>query len=246
MELLLLTLLAVFIVSSVSLIGVFFISFNRKILKKIVSVLVAFASGALLGSAFLHLIPEAYAACECQLVFILILAGILLFFLMEKILYWRHCHDDQCDIHAFTYLNIIGDAVHNFIDGIIISAAFLGGIPLGITTTVAILAHEIPQEIGDFAILVHGGFSRKKALFFNFLSALVAVLGVFVGHFLAGQVSNFTPYLLAFSAGGFIYIAGSDLIPELHKTKHIKGSMVQFFFLTFGIVLMWVLGNVFG
>lgn len=246
MELLALTLLAVLIVSSISLVGVFFISLKRSLLNKILTILVAFASGALLGGAFLHLIPEAFEACECQLVYIYVLVGIILFFLIEKILYWRHCHDDECDIHAFTYMNLIGDAVHNFIDGLIISAAFIGGIPLGITTSLAILFHEIPQEIGDFAVLVHGGFSRKKALLFNFLSALVALFGVLVGHFLSGQIDNFTPYLLAFSAGGFIYIAASDLIPELHKTKHIKSSALQFIFMIVGMTLMWALTYVFG
>ncbi len=246
MYLLILILIAVFIVSLMSLTGILFISLKKKILDKILLILVAFASGALLGGAFLHLLPEAYEECACQLVFVMVLFGILFFFLMEKLLYWRHCHEGKCDVHAFTYLNLIGDGFHNFIDGLIIAAGFLASIPLGITTTLAILFHEIPQEIGDFGVLIYGGFSKKKALLFNFLSALIAVLGAIVGYFLSSLIQNITPYLLAFAAGGFIYIASSDLIPELHKTKEIRRSMVQFVFLFIGIVLMWVLGNLSG
>ena len=246
MHLLLIILFSVFIVSLMSLIGIFFISIKHKVLDKIVKYLVAFASGALLGGAFLHLLPEAYESCECQLVFLVVLGGIMLFFIMEKVLYWRHCHKGKCEIHTFTYLNLIGDAVHNFIDGLIIAAAFLGGIPIGITTTLAILFHEIPQEIGDFGVLVYGGFSKKKALLFNFFSACLALLGALIGYFLLSIIVNVIPFLLAFAAGGFIYIASSDLIPELHKTKHIKGSLIQIFFLTIGIALMWFLGRIFG
>ena len=246
MHLLIPIIIAVFIVSLMSLIGIFFISLKKKLLNKILLILVAFASGALLGGAFLHLLPEAYEECACQMVFVMVLLGIIFFFLMEKLLYWRHCHKGKCDVHAFTYLNLIGDGFHNFIDGLIIAAGFLASIPLGITTTLAIIFHEIPQEIGDFGVLIYGGFSKKKALLFNFLSALTALLGAIFGYYLSSLIQNITPFLLAFAAGGFIYIASSDLIPELHKTKEIKRSMVQFVFLFIGIALMWILGYLFG
>lgn len=246
MHLLILILISVFIVSLFSLVGIFFISLKKKLLEKTVLILVAFASGALLGGAFLHLLPEAYEECACNTVFVMVLLGIILFFLTEKILHWRHCHDGKCDVHTFTYLNLIGDGVHNFIDGLIIAAAFIGGIPLGITTTLAIIFHEIPQEIGDFGVLIYGGFAKKKALFFNFLSALTAILGAIFGYFLSAQIKDITPFLLAFAAGGFIYIASSDLIPELHKTEDIKKSMVQFVFLFMGIALMWLMKYLFG
>ena len=178
MYLLTLILIAVLIVSLISLIGIFFISLKKKILDKLLLILVAFASGALLGGAFLHLLPEAYEECACQMVFVMVLFGIIFFFLMEKLLYWRHCHKGKCDIHAFTYLNLIGDGIHNFIDGLIIAAGFLGSIPLGITTTLAIIFHEIPQEIGDFGVLVYGGFSRRKALILkcHIITTLVTIL----------------------------------------------------------------------
>jgi len=242
---LILILVSVFIVSLLSLTGIFFVALRKSVLERIVLILVAFASGSLLGGAFLHLLPEAYKGCACTATFVMVLLGILLFFVMEKVLYWRHCHREGCEEHAFTYLILIGDGVHNFIDGLIIASGFMAGIPLGITTTAAIVFHEIPQEIGDFGVLIHGGFSRKKALLFNFLSALTAVIGALFGYFLFSYIENITPFLLAFAAGGFIYIASSDLIPELHKTKDIKKSMVQFLFLFFGIVLIWALGYVF-
>ncbi|MFH1399146.1 MAG: ZIP family metal transporter [Candidatus Woesearchaeota archaeon] len=244
MHQLIIIIFAVTLVSLVSLIGILFISFKKKKLESIIISLVALASGALLGGAFLHLIPEAYEACQCEMIFIMVLAGIMLFFLLEKILYWRHCHKDHCDIHAFTYMSLVGDAVHNFIDGTILASAFITSIPLGVTTTLAIITHEIPQEIGDFGVLIHGGFTKKKALLYNFLSALVALLGAVCGYYLASTIIKFTPFLLAFAAGGFIYIASSDLIPELHKTKNVRSSLKQLFFLTLGISLMWLLKSV--
>src|SRR4030042_1115399 len=161
---LILILASVFIVSLLSFTGIFFVALRKNVLERIILILVAFASGSLLGGAFLHLLPEAYENCACNTTFVMVLLGILLFFVMEKILYWRHCHREGCEEHAFTYLSLIGDGVHNFIDGLIIASGFMAGTPLGITTTAAIVFHEIPQEIGDFGILIHGGFSRKKAL----------------------------------------------------------------------------------
>lgn len=242
---LLLLLVTVLVVSSVSLIGIFFITVKKIKLKKILNSLVAFASGTLLGGAFIHLLPEAYESCNCPSVFYFVLVGIITFFTLEKILYWRHCHDNECDVHAFTHMSIIGDSVHNFIDGIILAAAFAVSTPIGLTTALALIFHEIPQEIGDFAVMIHGGYTKKKALLFNFLSGLAALFGAIVGYFLSEQLASIIPYMLAFAAGGFIYIAGSDLIPELHKTKQIKGSIIQLTFISVGMILMWGLKFIF-
>ncbi len=233
---------AVLIVSLISLVGVFFISLSKKKLNRIVNYLVAIASGALLGGAFIHILPEIMEAGPQMFLFVLF--GILFFFLLEKIMYWRHCHDGECTVHAFTYLSLIGDAVHNFIDGIIISTAFLVSVPIGISATISIIFHEIPQEIGDFAVMIYGGFSKKKALMYNFLSGATALLGAIVGYFLS-SITGIIPILLALSAGGFIYIASSDLIPELHKTKKITASLIQFGLIIFGILVMLGLKLVF-
>ena len=174
-------LLSTFLVSLISFIGVFTLSLKEKFLNKILLILVSFAAGALIGGAFFHLLPEALEISFDLNIFVYLVVGIFVFFILERVLHWRHCHKGKCDVHPFTYLNLVGDGVHNFIDGLIIAASFLTNISLGIITTIAVIFHEIPQEIGDFGILVYGGFSRTKALFFNFLSALTAILGALVG-----------------------------------------------------------------
>ena len=226
------------LVGSISLIGILFVSMSEKWLNKLLLLLVSFASGTLLGGAFLHLIPEAVEA-ESQTMFLVIIVGILVFFLLEKFL-WRHCHERECPIHVFAYLNLVGDGVHNFIDGVIIAASFLVNVPLGITTTVAVAVHEIPQEIGDFSVLIYGGLAKTKALTYNLLSALMAVLGALSMYFFSPFLPSLS-YFLVFAAGGFIYIATTDLIPELHKEKDAWKSMAQFLFLVIGIVLMLLL-----
>jgi len=160
---------------------------------------------------------------------------------MEKYLYWRHCHKGECEIHTFTYLNLIGDGIHNLIDGLIIGASFFADIRIGVVTTAAIVLHEIPQELGDFAILVYGGFSKLKALFFNFLSALTAVLGTIIGYTFASQIGGFSAVLVPIAAGGFIYIASCDLIPELHRQPNIKSATYSMVFFISGILLMLAL-----
>lgn len=226
------------IVSSLSLIGVLFLSLSQSLFRKLLLVLVSFASGTLLGGAFLHLIPEALSTGG-ENMFIVILSGILVFFLLEKFL-WRHCHERDCPVHVFAYLNLLGDGIHNFIDGILIAASFLTSVPLGLATTLAVVSHEIPQEIGDFGILVYGGFSKGRALSYNLLSALVA----FVGALLMYSFSSYLPsssYFLMFAAGSFIYVATTDLIPELHKEHGAAKSFLQFALLVVGISLMWLL-----
>jgi zinc and cadmium transporter len=240
---LVLILTSVIAVSLVSFIGVVFLALNKKMLKSVVLLLLAFSSGSLLGGAFIHLLPESLSLFG-ESAFVYVLLGILLFFALEKFLYWRHCHEGECDVHAFVYLNLIGDGMHNFIDGMIIAASFIASIPLGISATLAIVLHEIPQEIGDFGILVYGGMERGRALMYNFFSAVTAVFGALFTYFIATSV-NLTTYLLPFAAGGFIYIASTDLIPELHKKRDIKSSLMQLVLIVLGVVLMIALKNVF-
>jgi zinc and cadmium transporter len=231
-------LLATFLVSLLSFIGVLFLSLNDKILDKLLFTLVAFASGALLGAAFLDLLPESFALGSEE-AFVFVLLGMMLFFVIEKFLRWRHCHEGKCDIHAFTYLNLIGDGIHNWIDGMVIAATFITSIELGVVTTIAVVAHEIPQEIGDFGILVYGGFKKTKALFYNFISALTAVLGAIFTYYLIQYTEYLAVLLLPLAAGGFIYIAATDLLPELHKREKMRESVIQFIFLLLGILLIW-------
>ncbi len=229
---------AVVLVSAVSLIGIITIGIKSKFFDKILILLVGFAAGGLMGGAFLHLLPEAVEMYGVESVFLYTLTGFAVFFLLERYLYWRHCHDGVCDVHIFTYLNLFGDAAHNFIDGLIIAAAFMTEIKLGVVTTLAVVFHEIPQEIGDFGILVYGGFSKKKALLFNFMCALMAVLGALLGYFLYNAIDNVSLFLIPFTAGGFIYIAASDLIPELHKQKDAKRANLAFITFILGLAFM--------
>ena len=240
-EALLYTLLSVLAVSAISLIGVITLSINSKKLHKILIYLVSFSAGALLGDVFLHLIPELIEKNKFTLqTSFLTLGGILLFFIIEKIVHWQHCHIPQNGGHShpFTITNLVGDGVHNFLDGIIIGASYLVNIPVGIATTIAVIFHEIPQEIGDFGVLLHGGFSKGKALLFNFLSALTAVVGGLIAVMASGVAPSLVNYLIPLTIGGFIYIAGSDLIPELHKNFETKKSIIEIICLAMGIAVM--------
>ncbi|HRY82915.1 MAG TPA: ZIP family metal transporter [Candidatus Moranbacteria bacterium] len=235
------TIISVIIVSLISLVGVFTLSFDQKKLYKILIYLVSFSAGTLMGDAFIHLIPEAFENSQNTVkISFSILGGILVFFLIEKIIRWRHCHEEPCvdHPHPFSYVILFGDSIHNFLDGVIIAGSFLASIPLGIATTVAVVFHEIPQEIGDFASLVYAGFSRAKALFFNFITALSAVLGAMVILSINLNPANLTSFLVPFAAGGFIYIAGTDLIPELHKHNEAKKGILQVIMFVLGIGLM--------
>jgi len=238
------TILSVLIVSLISFIGVFTLSISTKKLNKILLYFVSFAAGALLGDVFIHLIPELIEENIFTLkTSFFILGGILLFFVIEKIVHWQHCHIPQNGGHShpFVVTNLIGDGVHNFLDGLIIGASYLVNIPVGIATTVAVIFHEIPQEIGDFGVLLHGGFSKSKALLFNFLTALTAIVGGVIAVFASNIVPSITDYIIPIAIGGFIYIAGSDLIPELHKNFQIKKSIIQIIALVLGIVVMALL-----
>jgi zinc and cadmium transporter len=233
--------LSVIIVSLISLIGILYFFIEKNKLYRSLIYLVSFSAGALLGDAFLHLIPEAYENSSNQhLISIYILLGILLFFILEKTIHWRHCHEEPCETHPhpFSYIILVGDTVHNFIDGLIIGASYLVSIPIGIATTIAVVFHEIPQEIGDFSSLIYGGFSRMRALMYNFISALFAVLGAFIVLFFGENSGNLVNFLIPFAAGGFIYIASSDLIPELHKSVEIEKSIRQIIMFILGIAIM--------
>lgn len=227
------------IISLLSLVGVFTLAIKEGLLKRILLSLVGFSAGALTGGAFLHLLPESLEQLKSSETLLYALIGFSLFFLMERLFHWRHCHEGKCDIHAFTYLNLFGDGLHNFIDGLVIAASFIVSVPLGIATSIAVASHEIPQEIGDFGVLIYGGFSKQKALLFNLLSALTAVLGGVIGYYLSSVISGLSVSLLPITAGGFIYIAASDLIPELHKEKDNHKANLAFVLFMLGILFMW-------
>jgi zinc and cadmium transporter len=195
------------IVSLISFVGIISLLLKENLLNKILLLLISFSAGALIGGAFLHLIPEAVEKSGHSEVYLFVIVGFILFFILEKYLHWRHCHQGKCEIHTFTYLNLVGDGVHNFIDGLIIGSSFMVNINFGIATSFAIIMHEIPQEIGDFGVLVYGGLNKNKALFYNFLSALMAVLGTVIGYALANISDVFLKLLMPVAAGGFIYIA---------------------------------------
>lgn len=228
-----------FIVSLISLIGILTLTIKDKLLHKILFGLIGFSAGALIGGAFLHILPEALKKTESTFVFYYLIFGIILFFFMERYFYWRHCHEEgKCDVHAFTYLNLIGDGFHNFVDGMVIAVSFVASIKLGIVTTVAVLLHEIPQELGDFGVLIYGGFTKKKALLYNFISALMALVGAIAAYFISDVAVGFANFILPLTAGGFIYIATSDLIPEIHKESNRRRSTLAFIAFLFGIAFM--------
>jgi zinc and cadmium transporter len=211
-------------VSLISLIGIFSLLIKEDWLEKLLFVLIAFSAGGLVGGAFLHLLPEALEQSASQNVFIWAILGFILFFVLERYLHWRHCHKGLCEVHAFTYLNLIGDSIHNFSDGLVIGSSFIVDVNFGIITTLVIIFHEIPQEIGDFAVLLYGGLHKFKALSYNFISALACVAGAACGFYLSQRIAAFFSVILPFIAGGFIYIAACDLIPELHKKPDLKSS----------------------
>jgi len=234
-------LLSTLIVSLVAFIGILTLHIKEKLLEKILIYLVALAAGALLGGAFFHLIPEALDSLPVTDVFLYIIIGFVLFFLVEKVLHWRHCHEGKCEIHSFAYINLIGDSIHNLIDGLIIAAAFTANSSLGITTTIAMIFHEVPQELGDFGVLVYSGFSKMKAVLLNFITAVTAIIGGLLGYFLSSYIETSIPFLISFAAGGFIYISSSDLIPEIRKELRFKKYLGTFATFLIGILMMYLL-----
>ena len=206
---------------------------------KLVPWLVSYAVGALLGISMMGLLPESLNALPASRVFATLLGGIMLFFILEKLVLWRHCHTHDCEVHESTVASVmIGDTFHNFVDGAVIAAAVLTSVPLGVSTAVAVAAHEIPQEIGDFAILLHAGYSREKALLLNVLSALASAAGA-VAAFLAFDIVPRTlPYFLVLAASSFLYVAMADLIPGLHRGRTDASSLRQILLIALGIATM--------
>lgn len=238
MHALLWTLLSVLFLSVLSFIGVLSLSVGKGTLKRLLMVFVAFASGSLLATALIHMAPEAVRDGGDN-AFTFVLGGIIMFFVIEKFIHWHHCGKEDCDVRPVGYLNLLGDGLHNFIDGVIIAAAFLTNTEVGIVTTFAIALHEIPQEFGDFSVLLHSGMSTRKALFYNFLSASTAILGALVGYSLLAVIHDIIPYVIAVAAGGFIYIATADLMPELHKEKEFKHLLRQTTALFAGVIIIY-------
>ncbi len=243
MEIWIYSILSVFIISIISFVGLISIPLDQKKLKKFMIYSVSFSAGALIGDAFLHLLPEIIEEVGFGLnVSLSILLGIIILFIIEKFVHWHHCHGDHSQkIKPFAIMNLVGDIVHNFMDGIIIGVSYLVSIPVGLTTTFAVALHEIPQEIGDFGVLVQGGLSKFKAVFFNFLSGLTAVIGVIVALLLTSFVEDITSFFVPLAVGYFIYISVADLIPELHKETRWDKSLWQLIFFLGGILVMLIL-----
>lgn len=243
------SLLSVVGVSLLSLLGILFFLIDERFIAKTLLYFVSFSTGALMGDVFIHILPD---MAENQEFFargsLIILGGIVFSFAIEKIIHWRHCHilpmsghEHHDHHHAFGIMSIIGESMHNFIDGIIIAASFLASVPVGIATTLAVVFHEIPHEIGNFAVLLHSGFSKKRALLFNLLSASTAILGTVLVLLLSTKVSPLTLYLLPFAAGNLLYIAGSDLIPELHKHTRLHQGIFQLLAMIAGMGFMYAM-----
>ena len=213
---------------------------------------ISFAIGALLGAAFLALLPHAVASpvrVDVHQIGLTVLLGMLGFFLLEKMVLWRHCHHDHCEVHdpsvghsnysAAGTLVLIGDAIHNLVDGVLIAAAFLTDIHLGIVTSLAVAAHEIPQEVGDFAVLLHSGYSRGRAFFFNVLVSLTTLVGAILAYYSLSGMNQYLPYILAITAASFIYIAVADLIPDLHKRTRFRETVQQIALIMAGIIFIY-------
>ncbi|MBI1971829.1 MAG: ZIP family metal transporter [Candidatus Aenigmarchaeota archaeon] len=231
---------SVFVVSAISLIGILAIPAKSKNLIYLVS----FSAGALFGDSFIHLLPETIEMGFTGATPIYILSGIVTMFVVEKIIHWHHSHgrpNPNAHVKPFVFMNLIGDGVHNFIDGLVIGSSYLVNIQLGIATSLAVVFHEIPQEIGDFGVLLKGGVNRKKAVVLNLFSALAAVAGLLVSMAVSGYIEGFVSMMVPFTIGNFVYIAGSDLIPELHKEKKTAKSAAQLVSFVLGIVVMYLL-----
>lgn len=237
--------LSTFLVSSVAFIGILTLVLKEELLNKALLFLVAFSAGALIGGAFFHLIPEAIEKVESGQVltlFLYLVFGFCLFFILENFIHWHHHHATlHPEIKPFSYLILVSDGIHNFIDGVIIAVSFLVSFPLGITTTLAVVFHEIPQEIGDFGVLIYGGFKKIKAICLNFLSGLLAILGGIIGFLLSEKIGESIIFLLPFAAGNFIYIAASDLIPEIKQKLGFKKAFSHFLIFLGGLGLMLLL-----
>jgi len=230
------------LVSLLSFSGVLLLAMRTTQLKRMVFILVSFAVGALFGNTFFMLIPESFAMIESsQMIGLLIVSGLVVMFILEKFIHWHHCHNvsHDHDEAPLGYISLVTDSLHNFTDGVLIAAAWMASPGVGIATTLAVVVHEIPQEISDFGVLLHAGFSRKKALFLNFVAACAAILGAIITVMLGSVTEKLIVFILPFAAGGFIYLAGSDLIPELHRESSVRKSLIQLGAILAGLTLMF-------
>ncbi len=238
------TLLSVLVVSLVSLTGILFLSLKKEKLKEIQLILVGLATGGLLGGAFFHLLPESFESFQNKTIAsVWLVIGFMLFFMFERFLHWRHNHTTEINSHTvkpFGIVNLVADMFHNFLDGILIAASYSYSIEIGMATTITVLMHELPQEIGDFGVLIHAGFSRKKALIYNFISACTAFIGAGIIFLFSQSMMTISRLILPFAAGGFIYLAAADLIPELHAEKATRRSFYQFIALLLGMILLYM------
>jgi zinc and cadmium transporter len=233
--------------SAIALVGSVTLILNKDTLHKIVLPLVAFAAGCLLGGAFLHMLPEAIHETESHLApFLWVLAGFLTFFALEQFLHWHHCHRDssECSRKPLGYLILIGDGLHNLIGGLSVAAAFVMDIRLGIAAWLAAAAHEVPQEMGDFAVLLHSGWSKGKALLLNVISASTFLAGGLIAYAVSSRLEIW--FLVPYAAGNFIYIGASDLVPEVNKQRDFKTSVMHFVAFLAGLTLMYVVKLFFG
>ncbi|MBD3250479.1 MAG: ZIP family metal transporter [Candidatus Pacebacteria bacterium] len=234
-------LLTSILISALPLLGLAFLSLNPSRLKNLINQFVALSAGSLMGGAFIHLLPESFELLSAELSLGLTLISFLGFLIIEKVLHWQHCHHQDCEIHSFGYMNLIGDGLHNFLDGLVLASAFGADLSLGLAAAVAIALHEIPQEVGDFAVLLKAGFSRSQALKLNLLIAATAIFGAVSGFALQQQIESFSTYLLPIAAGGFIYIAASDLLPKLREETNQKQFWSSFSWIIGGILVMLLL-----
>jgi zinc and cadmium transporter len=242
------SLLSILAVSLISLVGVFFLALRKEKLQEIQMLLVAMATGGLLGGAFFHLLPESFESFKnVRYASFLLVFGFMLFFVLERFLHWSHDHISGISNHhnhpikPLGTVNLIADGFHNMLDGILIAASYSYSFDIGLATTLIVIMHELPQEIGDFAVLLHAGFTRKKALIFNFISACAAFLGGFIVLLFEPIAHIVSKAIIPIAAGGFLYLAAADLIPELHNEKTLHKSFYQFLALLFGICLLFVL-----
>jgi len=230
---------ATVLISSGSFIGVLTLALSQNFLSKILMSLVSLSAGTMLAAAMLHLLPESVEALGDTLPFQLTLLSFIGFFILERFLHWRHCHDkDHLTKHTMGTMNLIADAIHNFLDGVLIAASFATGGGLGIIATLAIALHEIPQEIGDFGVLLHSGFTKRKALLYNVLVSLTAIAGGILGYIASHTMTQFASYLIPVAAGGFIYISASDLIPELKNETSTKRTALMIATFLLGVIIM--------
>ena len=237
-------LIATFSISLIAFVGALTLFLKEKILNKILLLLVAFSAGALIGGAFLHLIPEVINKVGIKEnsileIFLYLISGFCAFFVLEQFIGWHHHHATRHpEIMPFSYLILISDGIHNFIDGLIVAGSFVASLPMGLACALAVALHEIPQEIGDYGVLVYGGFKKIRALFLNFASAIVIIFGGISGFFLSEKIGEHIIFLLPFAAGTFIYVAASDLIPQIKNEGEFKKSSIHFLVFLTGIGLM--------